>query len=85
MFAPEQLNDYVNTLRKNDLVDAELDRIQQLLIEMARTRNYVRTKNLTQLFQALLTEKARQKSIHKMSNHNPRNTENSGARPADNT
>lgn len=84
MFAREQLDDYVNTLRKNGLIDAELERIQDLLVEMARTRNYVRTKNLTQLFQALLTEKARQEAIHKMSNHNRRHTENSGSGPADN-
>jgi tRNA G37 N-methylase TrmD len=44
-----------------------------------------RIKRYDQMFKALLAEKARQEVLNKMSNYNSRNTEDAGARKADDT
>lgn len=73
---------YIQTVRDNGILREELERVQQLL----RLSNHEPEKHhrLTQLFRALLTEKARQEVVQEVGQNNTRNAEDSGARPADN-
>ena len=85
MFAREQLDQYVKNVKAHNAIDIELNRIQGVMVEVTKSRSYERVGNLTQMFQSLLAEKARDEAINKMRDHNRRNAQNAGASPAHDT
>lgn len=85
MFAREQLDLYVKNVKAHNGIDIELKRIEGVMVEVTKSRSYERIGNLTQMFQALLAEKARQEAIDQMRNHYRRNAQNTGASPAHDT
>ena len=82
MFTQVQLNAYVRTIREQKLLDIELRRLQEVMIVVTRGRIPNRMPQLTQMFKALLAEKARQETVYEMSNDYRRYTENTSTRPA---
>ena len=85
-----QLHLYIERVRREQSLEAELVRINNLMIgtskypyaDKARQREVVATSN--QIFRALLAEKARQKIIQEVRQNNGSHTQNSGTSPADN-
>ena len=86
--AYDELKEYVDdVVRYNDL-DTELDLVRKVLINLHKSQPprheyQKRVKRYDQMFKALLTEKARQEALKKMSNHNCSNTENASTSKAD--
>ena len=91
MLTPEQVSNYITDVIDCEMVDEELDRIQEHMIEETKhpnpdkQRQKERIKNLTLLFQALLkakSEQPRKEVIENVSNDNSSSTENCSTRPA---
>lgn len=83
MFTQEQLVAYVNEVR--DRLDDELQLIQRhMLLSTQKHDHHDIIIGLNQCFKALLTEKARQKAVEQMRQHNSRSTQSRGPSPAHN-
>jgi hypothetical protein len=91
MFTPEQVNNYLISVIDYGMVDEELERIQDLMIE--QTKHPVpnkefqkeRIKRLNQMFQALLkakSEQPRKEVVENVCDNNSSSTEDSSTRPA---
>lgn len=81
------MSEYIWRVRELNILQVEIGRVNTCLVdaENDRKKDHVyQVKQLTQIFRALLTEKARQEAVNEMSNHNGGNPENTGPRPADN-
>jgi hypothetical protein len=91
MLTPEQVNNYIADVVDCNMVDEEIDRIQEHMIEQTKNpvpeknRQKERMKNLTLLFQALLkakSEQPRKEVIQEVCDNNSSSPENSSTRPA---
>ena len=91
MFRPYELHLYLDEVRRNKSLEAELERVQNLLKTAERFPHPDKEKHRmiitqsTQLFKTLLAEKARQKIVNEVRNNNSGDPQNSSASPADNT
>jgi hypothetical protein len=86
--AYNDLKDYIDDIVNHNDLDAELKHVRGALVHLHKSRllpqTYrMRVKRYDQMFKALLTEKARQEALKKMSNHNRGNTENASPGKAD--
>ena len=72
-------------------IDGEIQRIQELMVGASKypfpnkAHQDENVGRLTQIFQALLTEKARQEVVKQVRDNNTSNAQNSSTSPADNT
>lgn len=91
MLTPEQVNNYITDVIDCEMVDEEMERIQEHMIEETKhpnpdkVRQAERMKNLTALFQALLkakSEQSRQKVVEQVGDHNGSSTQYGSTRPA---
>ena len=87
--ANDDLKEYIYDVVTYKDLEQELKHVRKVLVGL---HNYHllppavhqnRVKRYDQMFKALLTEKARQESLKKMSNHNRSNAENTGTSKAD--
>lgn len=87
--ANNDLKDYIDDVVKYKDLEHELKHVRNVLVGLhnyhllAPEVHQKRVRRYDQMFKALLTEKARQEALKKMSNDNPGNTENTGASKTD--
>jgi len=85
---PFQMYQYIQSIQD---IDKEIQRIKELLVGASKypfpekTAQDHNVGRLTEIFQALLTEKARQKIVKQVRENNTSNAQNSSTSPADNT
>jgi hypothetical protein len=87
----EDLRDYIYDVVTYKDLQQELALVRRVLVGLHNYHHFPvgeqqkRIKRYDQMFKALLAEKARQEVLNKMCDHNRRNTEDTGARKADDT
>jgi hypothetical protein len=91
MFSQTQLNQYILEVRYRGTVDYELKQIQGLLVNAEKRplpnkdAQKIHISKLTQLFKALLTEKAGQKVVEEVREDNTSNAQYSSTSPTHNS
>ena len=89
--ADAELRDYIHDVVTYKDLHEEIALVRRVLVGLHNYHHFTvrdqqaRIKRYDQMFKALLTEKARQEVLNKMSNHKPSNTENASTGEADNT
>ena len=87
---PDEVALYVRSASRNGVLDYEIETVRLCLIDAAKhpvpypDLQRQKVANYTMLFHALLTEKARQKPVENVGQHDSRPAENSSTRPAHN-
>jgi hypothetical protein len=85
---PSQMVEYIQNVED---IGKEIQRIKELLVGASKyplpekTAQDHNVGRLTEIFQALLTEKARQEIVKQVRENNASNTQNSSTSPANNT
>jgi len=91
MYTQRDVDAYIREVRKMDVLETELVRIQSLMLQETMTpvtdadEHKMKITCLNQVFKALLAEKARQKIVQQVRDDNRGTPENSSTGPADNT
>ena len=91
MYDERTIVGYIREVRKQNLLQDELERIQGLMLESTihphenPEQQQVNVACQNRLFKALLTEKARQEAIQQMSQNNSSASKDSGTGPTDDT
>ena len=84
-FTDRELRGYIQGVREQKTLAEEISRISRFLIllEVDKPSNYAdQLERLTQLFQALLTEKAREESVDQMRENDRARAQNPSPSPA---
>jgi hypothetical protein len=88
MFSDYEIHMYIFDVRQRNLLASELERLETLLQNAEKYPNSdraiqrERVIRMTQLFRALLAEKARQEVVQEVRQDNTRHAENSSPSPA---
>jgi len=82
----QQIVAYLSDVLELNVLDEEIARIQRVMVEVTKQkddpRQRIHTVHITQVFRALLTEKAREEVVQNMGDHYSGGSENSGSGPA---
>jgi hypothetical protein len=91
MYTQRDVDAYIREVRKMDVLETELVRIQSLMLQETMTpvtdadEHKMKTACLNQVFKSLLAEKARQKIVQQVRDDNCGTAENSSTGPAHDT